>query len=411
MTSALKPLTGVCVLDFSRVLAGPFCTQMLADLGADVIKIEHPVRGDDTRWWGPPFVSNMEAEGISAYYMTLNRNKRSLGLNLKDERGLEIARQLATDPKTNIMVENFKVGGMASFGLDYESLSRQNPSLVYCSITGFGQTGPYKNRPGYDIGIQGMSGLMDVTGMPEQEPQKVGVAICDVLAGLNAANGIQAALRHAEKTGIGQHVDISLLDVTMAGIVNLATNYLVTKVPPKRIGNANPTIVPYQAFAASNGHFIVACGNNLQFASLARLLGRDEWAADERFSTNPARVKNRKELATLLGREFAQKPVNHWVSNLLEYGIPASPINDLGQALEDPHVRARGMVQNVTFHDENGVVKATSETVGSPLKLSKTQIREPGAPPYIGQHTNEILQALGLGEREIESLRHGGVIR
>jgi len=390
-----------------------FYNDALSDLGAEVIKIEHPIRGDDTRAWGPPFVEHMEDRQMSAYFTCLSRNKKSLALDLKDKRGAALAKRLMTDPKTHVVIENFKVGGMASYGLDYESLSQVHPKLVYCSITGFGQTGPYRERPGYDLAIQGMSGLMSITGTPDREPQKVGVAISDIIAGLYAGNGIQAALRHAEKTGVGQHVDISLLDTQIASLVNIASNYLTTKETPQRIGNTNPTIVPYQSFAASDGkHFIIACGNDGQFAKLVALLQKPEWASDERFQTNPARVRNRKEIVSRLSAEFLRRPALHWVESLLGVGVPASPINDVGQALNDEHVRARGLVQEVAFRDEHDAIVGLAEIVGSPLKLSKTKMDDMSAPPYVGQHTNEILRdLLSLDDNEISGLRDRKVIR
>lgn len=305
-----------------------------------------------------------------------------------------------------------QVGGMASYGLDFETLSKENPALVMCSITGFGQTGPYRNRPGYDIAIQGQSGLMSVTGTPSQEPQKVGVAISDIIAGLYAGNGVQAALREAEKTGVGQHVDIALLDTQMAALVNIASNYLTTGITPQRIGNTNPTIVPYQAFEASDGHFIIACGNDGQFARLATLLEKPEWAKNDRFRTNPGRVRNRETIVALLTTEFAKQPASYWVDALLGVGVPAAPVNDVGQALDDEHVRSRGMVQKVAFPNSTGGPPILTEMVGSPLKLSNTLMDDVSAPPVVGQHTDEILKdVLSMDDAEIADLKDNDVIR
>jgi len=386
-------------------------TMMLADLGAEVIKIEHPVRGDDTRSWAPPYVEGLEDQGMSSYFMCLNRNKKSLALDLQQPRGLAIARKLITDSKTNLLVENFKVGGMAKFGLDYPSVSQENPALVYCSITGFGQTGPYRDRPGYDLAIQGQSGLMSITGTPDQEPQKVGVAISDIIAGLYAGNGVQAALRQAEKTGVGQHVDIALLDTQIAALVNIASNYLTTKVTPQRIGNTNPTIVPYQSFGGSDGKFfIIACGNDGQFSRLANLLAKSEWSNDDRFSTNPGRVRNRDKIVALLGAEFKKQPANHWVTALLDVGVPAAPINDVGTSLDDEHVRARGMVQEVVF--QSGQQEIFTEMVASPLKLSKVSMDDFSPPPFVGEHSDEILRdILGFDDKAIAELRDEKIIR
>ncbi|CAB9516672.1 baiF CoA-transferase family protein DDB_G0269880 [Seminavis robusta] len=408
-----KPLTGVRVVDFSRVLAGPFLSMMLGDLGAEVIKIEHPKRGDDTRAWGPPFVHGMEDKGMSAYFACVNRNKKSLALDLKDKRGAAVAKRLVTDPKTHIVVENFKVGGMGSYGLDYATVSKIHPALIMCSVTGFGQTGPYKDRPGYDLAIQAMSGLMSITGQASGEPQKVGVAISDVIAGLFAGNGVLAALYQAEKTGVGQHVDISLLDTQISSLVNIASNYLTTKQVPTRMSNAHPTIVPYQDCTASDGYFVIACGNDGQFAKLASLLEHPEWATDEKFATNPARVRNREELMALLNTEFSKQTATSWVERLLEVGVPAAPINDMGQALNDEHIRARGLVQELTFKDEAQNILGSIEMVGSPLKLSGSSMeRVESPPPFVGEHTEEVLRdILSMDELEIASLRDSGVIR
>ncbi|MCC6614322.1 MAG: CoA transferase [Anaerolineae bacterium] len=403
MTPTPLPLHGVRVLDFTRVLAGPFCTMLLADLGADVIKIEEPARGDETRQWGPPWAGEGD-DALSAYYLCANRNKRSLTLNLKHERAQAIARELAAT--SQVVIENFKPGGMAAYGLDYEALSALNPALVYCSITGFGQTGPYSERPGYDFVIQAMSGLMSITGPVEGEPSKVGVAVTDVLAGLFAATSILAALRLAEQTGHGQRLDVSLLDASLASLVNVASNALVSGTAPARYGNAHPNIVPYQTFRANDGDFALAVGNDRQFAALCRLLDHPEWAEDERFATNPARVRYRDELIASLQAIFVTRPAMAWVDALLALGIPCGPVNDVTAILRDPHVMARGLVQQVAL--ANG---SSAELVGHPVKFSQTppQVRTP--PPLHGADTEKVLSALlNLDQDEIAQLRTEGVI-
>ncbi|MCC6803729.1 MAG: CoA transferase, partial [Anaerolineae bacterium] len=337
---ANSALSDVRVLDFTRVLAGPFCTMMLADMGADVIKVESR-DGDETRQWGPPF----DAQGRSAYYLSVNRNKRSLTLDLKSAAGRQIAQRLAV--QSQIVVENFKPGGMAAFGLGYDDLRAQNPALVYASISGFGQTGLYRERPGYDFVIQAMSGLMSITGARDGEPSKVGVAIADVIAGLFASASILAALRHAERTGEGQRLDIALLDTQIAALVNVASNALVSGETPGRYGNAHPSIVPYETFRAADGEFALAVGNDRQFAQLCQLIAQPGWASDERFSTNPARVRNRAALIPLLNAVFASRPAAEWVAGALALGIPAGSLNTVSQILDDSHVQARGLIRDL----------------------------------------------------------------
>lgn len=393
---AEQALGGVRVLDFTRVLAGPSCTMLLADLGADVIKVEHPARGDETRQWGPPWHGDGDSRQ-SAYFLSVNRNKRSLTLNLKSDAGRTIARQLAA--QSHVVVENFKVGGMAAFGLGYDDLHALNPALVVCSITGYGQTGPYHQRPGYDYVIQAMSGLMSITGPADGEPHKVGVAISDVIAGLYAANAIQAALRHSQQTGQGQHIDISLLDTQIAALVNIAGNYLVSGETPPRLGNLHPNIVPYQTFEASDGAFVMAVGNDRQFTALCRIIGREAWLDDPRFSTNPARVENRETLVPLLQDVMRGRTRAAWIEALLGAGIPAGPINDVAQALNDAHVRARGLADDVQPY------------VSSPLKLSATPPTVRSAPPALGEHTDDVLcDVLGLDDARIHELRESGVV-
>jgi crotonobetainyl-CoA:carnitine CoA-transferase CaiB-like acyl-CoA transferase len=394
-----SPLAGIRVLDFTRVLAGPFCTMLLGDLGAEVIKVEAP-RGDDTRQWGPPWLGEAEARQ-SAYYLAVNRNKRSLVLNLKSPEGQTIARDLAS--QCHILVENFKPGQMAQFGLDYETLKHEHPALVYASITGFGQTGRYRDYPGYDHVIQAMSGLMSITGSPFAEPYKVGVAVTDVLTGMFALSGILAALRQAEHTGQGQYLDFALLDSQLAGLVNIASSALISGQTPPRYGNAHPNIVPYQTFTASDGEFVMNVGNDGQFASLCAIIDRLEWLENPRFATNPQRVAHRHLLIPMLEDIFGSRPAGEWVEQLVAQGIPAGAINSVSTALNDPHVRERNLIRETTL--SNG---ATLPYVASPLQ-PPGDVRYP--PPALGQHTDEILQTmLGYDDRKIENLRHTNVI-
>ncbi|MDZ4768150.1 MAG: CoA transferase [Chloroflexota bacterium] len=393
MTSPL-PLDGVRVIDFTRVLAGPFCTMLLADLGADVIKIES-FDGDETRAWGPPF----DARGRSAYYLSVNRNKRGIVLDLKHPDGRALARDLAA--QSHILVENFRVGGMAAFGLDAPTLHAVNPALVYASITGFGQTGPYADRPGYDFVVQAMSGLMSITGTPDGEPTKVGVAVSDVFAGMFACTSILAALRHAERTGTGQHLDISLLDSQIAALVNVASNALVSGGTPRRYGSAHPNIVPYQPFHASDGMFALAVGNDRQFAALCGAVGHAEWATDARFSTNPARVQQRATLIPLLESAFATDSADGWIARCLDAGIPAGRINSVLEALDDPHVSARGLIQSI---DDVALI-------GHPVGFSTTPPTIRLAPPGLGEHTDAVLRdRLGLSADAIARLRRSRAV-
>lgn len=402
-SSTQSALAGIRVLDFTRVLAGPLCTMMLGDLGADVIKIENPGRGDDTRHWGPPWSGEGE-QRQSAYFLSVNRNKRSLTLNLKTPQGRDLARQLAQ--QSHIVVENFRHGLMADFGLGYDDLHALNPALVYCSITGYGQTGPYHERPGYDYVIQAMSGLMSITGPEAGPPYKVGVAIADVLTGLSALSAIQAALLHSQRIGQGQYIDIALLDSQLSALVNIASNYLVSGQSPPRYGNQHASIVPYQTFEASDGAFVLAVGNDKQFALLCDLIDCPGLIEDVRFSTNPARVENRQALIDVLDPILRQKSVRVWVDMLLASGIPAGPINDVATILEDPHVQSRGMVLDTTLPDGT-----PTRLVGSPLHLSQTPPSLRLAPPMIGQHTDTILHdVLNLDSETIQAYRADGVI-
>lgn len=397
------PLSNLKVLDFTRVLAGPLCTMLLGDFGADVVKVEHPQRGDDTRQWGPPFAGPPD-DLMSAYFLSVNRNKRSLTLNLKHPDGQTLARQLAS--QADILIENFKLGQMTTYGLDYPTLHDINPRLIYCSITGYGQDGPYAHRPGYDYAVQGQSGLMAITGPPDDQPYKVGVAITDVIAGLFAANAIQSALLYRHQSGEGQYIDMSLLDTTIAALVNVNSNYLVSGQSPKRYGNAHPNIVPYEAFQAADGTFIIAAGNDSQFQSLCRLINHPEWATDDRFVTNPARVQNREALISLLQPILKTRTVSNWVDSLLSVGVPAAPINDIPDVFNDPHVQARNIVQQILL--SNGV---NVDLVTAPAKLSETPATIRHAPPMLGQHTDAILHDwLNLDPAIIQNFRQNNII-
>lgn len=378
-------LAGIRVIDFSRVLAGPFCTMLLADYGADVVKVENPKGGDDTRQWGPPWAGE-----LSAYYISINRNKRSITLDLKTDEGRETARRLIAH--ADILVENFKVGQMREYGLDYAILAPEHPRLIYCSITGYGQTGPYAQRAGYDFAIQAESGLMAITGPADGQPYKVGVAMSDVTTGLFATHSILAALHYREKTGQGQYIDLSLLESQVAALVNVTSNYLISQQRPPRYGNAHPNIVPYQTFEAADGTFVLAVGNDRQFGVVCEHLGCAELATDVRFATNPARVVNRGALEAILQPLFRQKPVQAWVDELSALQIPVAPVNDIPDVLHDSHVRARGLVHEVTLGDGTPI-----EMVGPAPQLSQTPptIRRP--PPRLGEHTIEVLHEwLGL---------------
>jgi formyl-CoA transferase len=397
------PLKGVRVLDFSRVLAGPYCTMLLGDLGAEVIKIEEPTRGDETREWGPPWAGD-PADRMSAYYLCANRSKRSVTLNLKSEEGRAIARDLAR--KSQVVVENFKPGNLAQYGLGYDDLAALNPALVYCSITGFGQTGPYSEQPGYDFVIQALSGMMSITGPADGAPYKVGVAITDVIAGLFACTSILAALRHAEATGRGQHLDVALLDTAVAALVNVASNALIGGAAPARYGNAHANIVPYQTFDASDGAFAVAVGNDRQFAQLCRIIEQPELSSDPRYATNPARVQNRAALIADLSAAFTARTSSEWVAALLAAGVPSGAVNSIPTILGDPHVEARGLVSEVAL--ATGV---QVPMVRMPVQFSATPPETTLPPPQHGADTDAVLSdVLGKTEEEIERLRQGGIV-
>ena len=393
------PLQHIRVLDLSRVLAGPHCTMLLGDLGAEVIKVERPQTGDDTRQWGPPFTG-----GESTYYLACNRNKKSITLNLKSERGQQLASALAA--KSDVLVENLLPGTLDEFGLGYEALKKANPRLVYCSISGFGQDGPYRDRPGYDLLVQAMGGVMSITGEPDGEPMKVGVAISDITSGLYAATAILAALNARERTGVGDRIDISLLDSTVSWLANVASAYLVTEKNPKRYGNAHASIVPYQAFHASDGYFVVAVGNDDQWQRFCRAVERPDLAADERFKTNPLRVKHREVLISILTEYFVTKSMAHWLEHLEKGEVPAAPVNTFDHVFTDPQVLARQMAIDVP-HPTIGNLRM----VGSPLKMESLKERPFVAPPLLGQHTEEVLREyLGLQGEEVEKLRKEGVV-
>jgi len=383
---------------------------MFADFGADVIKVERPGSGDDTRHWGPPYIKDAEGNDSreAAYFKSANRNKQSLTLDFTQPEGQRLVRELVA--QCDVLLENFKVGGLAAYGLDYASLKALNPRLIYCSITGFGQTGPYAKRAGYDFMIQGLGGLMSLTGRPEGEegagPVKVGVALTDILTGLYATVGVLAALSQREQSGIGQHIDVALLDVQVACLANQAMNYLTTGVAPKRLGNAHPNIVPYQDFPSADGNFIIAVGNDSQFRKLCAVAGFPALADDPRFSTNKARVAHRAELIPLLRQATVFKSTAEWIALLEEAGVPCGPINDLAQVFSDPQVQARGLKIELP----NGLGSHTP-LVASPLRLSATPVEYRNAPPLLGEHTEQVLQRhLGLTAEQIEALRGAGVI-
>lgn len=392
------PLAGIKVLDLSRVLAGPYCTMTLGDLGADVIKVESPGGSDDTRHWGPPFQNN-----VSAYYLCANRNKRAITVNLKSEKGRQIIKDLVK--QSDVLIHNFKYGTMEKWGLDYDSLKSINPGLVYCGITGFGKTGPYKHLPGYDFVIQAMSGLMSITGTEESGPMKVGVAISDVLTGMNAVIGILAALNERNQSGLGQSIDLALFDSQVSALVNVASNYLVSGKVPKRLGNEHPNIVPYQTFKTKDREMAIAVGNDGQFQRMCLAMGLDSLPSDERFLTNEKRLENREVLTSILSDAFKQENASHWQSLLNQAGVPCGPINDMEAVFDEEQIHARNMLVEVD-HPEAGKVSL----VGSPLHYSRTPVSVRKPPPMVGEHTEEVLKELGLKEYEINSLKAEKVI-
>jgi formyl-CoA transferase len=405
-----KSLGHIRVLDLTRVLAGPWCAQNLADLGADVIKIERPGAGDDTRSWGPPYLRDAEGRNTTeaAYYLAANRGKRSVTLDIASAEGQAIVRELVR--QSDVVLENYKVGQLKKYGLDYESLKREKPDLVYCSITGFGQDGPYAQRAGYDFIIQGMGGFMSITGeqdgQPGGGPQKAGVAIADLMTGMYATVAVMAALTYRDRTGEGQYIDMALLDVQVAMLANMNSNYLTSEQPPKRWGNAHQNIVPYQTFATSDGHIIVAVGNDGQYQKFVAAGGRPDLGADPRFATNPLRVQHRGILVPLIAEMVKTRTKQQWIALLEAAGVPCGPINNLDEVFDNPQVAARGLRVDLP-HPTGGDVKL----VGSPIKMSATPPQYDRPPPLLGQHTEEVLRdVLGHDPERIAALRKNGVV-
>ncbi|WP_288380032.1 CaiB/BaiF CoA-transferase family protein [uncultured Massilia sp.] len=414
MTTNASPLPTalghIRVLDLSRVLAGPWCSQNLADLGADVIKIERPGNGDDTRAWGPPYAKDEQGSDTSeaAYYLSANRGKRSVTVDIASGEGQALLRELVKH--CDVVLENFKVGHLKRYGLDYDSLRAIKPDLVYCSITGFGQDGPYAHRAGYDFLIQGMGGLMSVTGerddLPGGGPQKAGVALTDLMTGMYATVAVLAALTHRDRSGEGQHIDMALLDTQVAMLANMGSNYLNSGKPPKRWGNAHANIVPYQTFACADGHIIVATGNDGQYQKFVEAGGRVELGSDPRFATNPLRVKNRDVLVPLLAEMVKQKPRDEWIALLESVGVPCGPINDIGEVFANEQVQAREVAIELP-HPSAGKVKL----VRNPIRMSATPATSDKAPPLLGQHTDEVLRdVLGRSDSDIAALRAKGIL-
>lgn len=405
------PLAGLKILDLSRILAGPTCTQLLGDLGAEIIKIERPSKGDDTRFWGPPFLLDESGEETSesAYYMSANRNKNSVAVDLTKPEGQKLIRELVA--QCDALIENFKAGDLKRYGLDYETLKTANPGLVYCSITGFGMTGPYAHRPGYDFLIQGMGGIMSLTGKPDEEggePTKCGVGIADVMCGMYASSAILSALLSREKTGKGQHIDISLLDCQVAWLINQGAGYLLSgEVPPRR-GNEHPTIVPYGTFNGSDQAFIIAAGNDRQFQHMCEVIGTDPLAHDPKYAKNADRVRNRRELITLIDEATQKQTAAHWLEELEAAGVPCGPVNDLAQVFEDPQIQHREMAISMA-HPLTG--QDNIELIGNPLKFSDTPVTYRKPPPIRAQHTRNILtELLDLDENELSELEKNGII-
>lgn len=405
-------LAGIKVLDLSRVLAGPWCTQVLADLGADVIKVERPGAGDDTRHWGPPFLRDTQGQDTreASYFTACNRNKRSITVDMAHPEGQALLRRMAA--KADVVVENFKVGGLRQYGLDYDSLSVLNPRLVYCSITGFGQDGPYAERAGYDLMVQAMCGLMSVTGQADGEPGggplKVGVAVVDVFTGLYASNAILAALHARQASGRGQYIDMALLDVGVAVLANQAAGFLATGNAPARAGNIHPSLAPYQDFPTRDGNVLLAIGNDGQFARFCAAIGSPAWAQDPRFATNTARVRHRAELLALMGPVMLLRTTAEWIALLEDRAVPCGPINTIAQAFDDPQVQARGLRVDLPRDAGDGI--AGIATVASPMRLSETPVDYHRAPPALGQHTDEVLRELGLDAAAIAALKESKAI-
>lgn len=398
-------LQGIRILDLSRVLAGPWCGQILADLGAEVIKIERPVTGDDTRLWGPPWMLDQQQKATkeAGYYQCTNRNKFSVAVDIATEEGQKIIQDLAKT--ADVVIENYKVGSLVKYGLDYASLSQLNPKLVYCSITGFGQDGPRAAEPGYDFVLQGMSGLMSITGEVDAGAQKVGVAVVDLQTGLYATVAIQAALLARQHTGRGQYIDMSLLDVQVAGLANQGMNYLTTGISPQRMGNAHPNIVPYQTFRAKDKEFIIACGNDKQFVDLCHAIGKSELLAETKFLKNPDRVKYREQLITILTEHFMTNTAQYWVDAIHARKVPVGVINSIEDALNEPQIQHRQMVVNLPH-----VLNPEFKMIASPMKLSDTPVEYRHAPPLLGEHTQQILQEI-RSQDEILKLQNLGIVQ
>ncbi len=402
------PLAGLRVFDLTRILAGPTCTQLLGDLGAEVIKVERPGQGDDTRKWGPPFVKDAEGRdtGESAYYLSANRNKRSITLDIAKPEGQAIARRLIA--QSDILVENFKGGGLAGYGLAYDDLAETCPRLIYCSITGFGQTGPYAPRAGYDYLAQGAGGIMSLTGEPAGEPVKVGIGIADIMCGMYAVAAILAALHHRHGSGRGQYIDLALLDTQVAWLTYEGLNYLTSETLPPRQGNEHPNIVPYKVMPCADGHFILAAGNDGQFRRFCDFAGCPELAEDPRFATNSQRSVNRRALYELLPDVTMKKTRDEWIEGLSACNVPAGPVNDLGQVFADPQVLARGMKQSVPYAGAPG---GAVDLIANPVKFSRTPVDTRHAPPRMGEQTDEVLrELLGMTADEIAALRNAGVV-
>ncbi len=416
MNNKPAALPHIKVLDLSRVLAGPWCTQILADLGADVVKVERPGAGDDTRHWGPPFLKDAQGQDTAqaSYFTCANRNKRSITIDLAHPDGQALVRQMVA--QSDVLVENFKVGGLKAYGLDYESLKAINPRLIYCSITGFGQSGPYAERAGYDLMIQAMSGMMSITGRPDDEPGggplRVGVALTDLFTGVYAATAILAAIEVRYRTGLGQQIDMALLDVGMATLANQAGGFLNTGKVPRAQGNSHPSLAPYQDFPTQDGAMLLAVGNDGQFSRFCQAAGRPEWAADERFASNTLRVRHREALIPAMQELTRTRTTAAWIALLEDKAVPCGPINDIGQAFADGQVKARGLAisqpRAAEVAAQDGITAIAS--VASPLRLMDTPPVLRRAPPALGEHTQEVLAGLGLDAAQIAALRQAGVV-
>ena len=410
--STPSALDGIKVLDLSRVLAGPWCTQMLADLGADVVKVERPGLGDDTRQWGPPFLKDADGNDTTqaSYFTACNRNKRSVTIDMATPEGQQLIRQMAQ--QADIVVENFKVGGLQQYGLDHASLRALNPRLIYCSVTGFGQDGPYAERAGYDLMVQAMTGLMSITGRADSEPGggplRVGVAVIDLFTGLYASNAILAALHVRQQTGVGQHIDMALLDVGMAVLANQAAGFLATGQAPGRMGNSHPSLAPYQDFPTQDGNMLLAIGNDGQFQRFCAAAGQPDWAVDARFTTNTLRVQHRSELIPMMEAVTRTRSTAAWIALLEDKAVPCGPINTIAQAFDDAQVKARGLRVELPRSAGDGI--RTIAGVASPLRLSANPPVLRNAPPALGQHTDEVLAELGLNTQAIAALRDKQVL-